>query len=386
MRICHVAPELLPVPPVKGGAIERWIRDAAAQFASRGHDVHVVSRDHGDGTHQRRIDGVSYHFVRIPPFLDRGRAAAFGRGLWYFRGVGQVLRQIRPDVVHHHSRPAGAYVSGASVSGARQVISLHSMSYGWNFCYRAWDRALFRRAFAASARVLCVSDFIRRHTLELYPELAGKTATLYNGVDEVLFHPDPAAAFDSPEPTILFVGRVEERKGVHLLLDAFERSISKQLSGARLRIVGPHSYWNAEPSPYYLSLAERCRTIPRVELVGPTYVDADLAAVYRSATVAVVPSVFPEALGLTSLEAQASGVPVVVSSAGGLPETVQHGESGVVFENGDVNGLAAAVLDLLGDRRRLQTMGAAARAWAIQQFSWRQIASQLETIYSQIAA
>jgi phosphatidyl-myo-inositol dimannoside synthase len=201
-----------------------------------------------------------------------------------------------------------------------------------------------------------------------------------------LFHPDAAPTFDSPEPTILFVGRVEERKGVHLLLDAFERSIARQVSGARLKIVGPHSYWNAAPSSFYLKLAERCRTIPRVELLGPTYVDADLAAVYRSATVAAVPSVFPEALGLTSLEAQASGVPVVVSSAGGLPETVRPGESGVVFENGNVDGLATAVLDLLSDRRRLQTMAAAARAWAIQQFSWRHIASQLETIYAQIAA
>jgi glycosyltransferase involved in cell wall biosynthesis len=386
VRICHVAPELLPVPPVKGGAIERWIRDAAGQLAKRGHDVHVVSRDHDDGTQQRRIDGVSYHFVRIPPFLDRGRAAALGRGLWYFRGVGRVLRQLRPDVVHHHSRPAGAYLSSGFAASSRQVISLHSMSYGWNFCYRAWDRVLFRRAFAASARVLCVSEFIRRHTLDLYPELDGKMATLYNGVDDMLFHPDAAATFDSPEPTILFVGRVEERKGVHLLLDAFERSIGKQIRGAQLKIVGPHSYWNAEPSAYYLSLAERCRTIPRVQLLGPTYVDADLAAVYRSATIAVVPSVFPEALGLTSLEAQASGVPVVVSSAGGLPETVRPGESGVVFDNGDVDGLASAVLGLLSDRRRLQTMAVAARAWAIQQFSWRHIASQLETIYAQIAA
>ncbi len=385
MRICHVAPELLPVPPVKGGAIERWIRDAAGQLASRGHDVHVVSRDHDDGTRERQINGVSYHFVRIPPFLERGRAAAFGRGLSYFRGVGRVLRRLRADVVHHHSRPAGAYISGAFLSGARHVISLHSMSYGWNFCYRAWDRMMFRRAFAASARILCVSDFIRRHTLDLYPELDGKMATLYNGVDDTLFHPDTATV-DSLEPTILFVGRVEERKGVHILLDAFERTIGKQASGARLKIVGPHSYWNAQPSAYYLSLAERCRTIPRVELLGPTYIDADLAAVYRSATVAVVPSVFPEALGLTSLEAQASGVPVVVSNAGGLPETVRPGESGIVFENGDVDGLATAVLDLLSDRRRLQTMGAAARAWAIQQFSWRHIASQLETIYAQIAA
>jgi glycosyltransferase involved in cell wall biosynthesis len=386
VRICHVAPELLPVPPVKGGAIERWIRDAARRLASRGHDVHVVSRDHDDGERERHAEGVHYHFVRIPPSLDRGRAAALLRGFWYFQGVGRILGQLHPEVVHHHSRPAGAYLSGAFSGGSREVISLHSMSYGWNFCYRSLDRGLFRRAFARCARVLCVSDFIRRHTLDLYPDLAGKVTTLYNGVDVTMFQPGAREESDFREPTVLFVGRVEERKGVHLLLDAFERVIGKQMSGARLKIVGPHSYWDAKPSPFYLQLAARCRTIPRVELCGPTYVDANLADVYRRAAVGVVPSVFPEALGLTSLEFQASGVPVVVSSAGGLPETVRAGESGVVFENGDVDGLAAAVVDLLRDRRRLRAMSVAARAWAMQQFSWDHIASQLETLYAQIAA
>jgi glycosyltransferase involved in cell wall biosynthesis len=386
VRICHVAPELLPVPPVKGGAIERWIRDAAERLARRGHDIHVVSRDHDDGVRDRETNGVHYHFVRIPPSLDRGRAAALFRGFWYFGGVGRVLGQLRPDVVHYHSRPAGAYVGGTFARGARHVISLHSMSYGWNFCYRAWDRVLFPRAFASCARVLCVSDFIRRHTLELYPELGRKIATLYNGVDGAMFHPGAPAEFDSTEPTILFVGRVEERKGVHLLLDAFERVIGQQVSGVRLKIVGPHSYWNAEPSPFYMAFADRCRRIPRVELCGPTYIDAELADIYRRAAVGVVPSVFPEALGLTSLELQSSGVPVVVSNAGGLPETVRRGETGIVFENGDVDGLASAVLDLLSDRRRLHAMSVAARAWAMEQFSWDHIASQLETVYAQIAA
>jgi len=386
VRICYVAPELLPVPPVKGGAIERWIRDGAGVLAGRGHDVHVVSRDHGDGKHETCLDGVHYHFVRIPPAVDRGRTAAVLRGLWYFSDAGRLVRRLRPDIVHHHSRPAGLYLSGVFASGSRHVISLHSMHYGWNFGYAAWDRVLFRRAFRACARVLCVSDFVRRHTLELYPDLGGKMMTLYNGVDGTTFHPDPHAELDSREPTILFVGRVEERKGVHLLLDAFERVISKRAGRARLKIVGPHSYWNAQPTAFYLGVVERCRTMPRVELRGPTYADAELADIYRSATIGVVPSVFPEALGLTSLEAQASGVPVVVSNAGGLSETVLPGESGLVFENGDVDGLASSVLDLLGDPRRLRAMGAGARAWAMERFSWDHIASQLENIYGQVLA
>ena len=383
MRICHVAPELLPVPPARGGAIERWIRDAAVRLVARGHEVHVVSRDHGDGVLERVIDGVRYHFVRIPAALEQGLPAAVLRGLWYYLGARRRLTRLAPDIVHHHSRPAGLWLSLAGRAPATHVISLHSMEYGWSFGYRGWDRPLCARGLRAAARVLCVSDFIRRHTLERHPALRDTATTLYNGVDGATFTPASGDASDARPPRILYVGRVEARKGVHVLVDAFERFISPQRPDATLRIVGPHSYWDTEPSAYYRELAARCAAHPRIELAGPTYVDGELAAVYRDAEVSVVPSVFPEALGLTALEAQASGVPVVVSDAGGLPETVSPGRSGLVFENGSVEGLARAVLDVLGDEARRKGMALAAREWAMARFSWDAIAAELESVYAE---
>ena len=395
MRICHVAPELLPVPPSRGGAIERWIRDAAVRLAARGHEVHVISRDHGDGRTTALGDGVRYHFIPVPPSLDQGLPAVMFRGLRHYRKAKALLKTIVPDVVHHHSRPGGLWLS--DTSGSRSVISLHSMDYGWSFGYARWDRRVFNRGFAAAARVLSVSNFIREHTEQRYPAVSGKSSTVYNGVDGTLFSPpSPAppslagtgASFGETgsDAPILYVGRVEERKGVHVLVEAFEQVISKQRPRSRLRIVGPHSYWDAAPSPYYRALAERCAANPRIELRGPTYNDSELAAVYRDAAVAVVPSVFPEALGLTSLEAQASGVPVVVSNSGGLPETVAAGKSGLVFDNGDAGQLAEAVLSIAGNDARRGAMGAAAREWVMRTFSWDVIASQLEQVYSEAMA
>jgi spore coat protein SA len=392
MRICHVAPELLPVPPSRGGAIERWIRDAAVRLAARGHEVHVISRDHGDARTSDRSDGVQYHFIPVPAAIDRGLPAVMFRGFRHFRKAKGLLNAISPDVIHHHSRPAGLCLSG--VPGARSVISLHSMDYGWSFGYARWDRRLFQRGFAAASRVLGVSNFIREHTEQRYPQVVGKSSTLYNGVDGNLFCPqDPdlavgAAAGHAPpgEAPILYVGRVEERKGVHVLVDAFEQVISKQRPRSRLRIVGPHSYWDAAPSPYYQALAERCAANPRIELRGPTYDDRELAAVYRDAAVSVVPSVFPEALGLTSLEAQASGVPVVVSNSGGLPETVDAGKTGLVFDNGNAAQLGEAVLSIVNNDERRRTMGAAARDWVMRTFSWDVIAAHLEQVYAEAIA
>ena len=385
MRICHVAPELLPVPPTKGGAIERWIRDAATRLAARGHDVHVMSRDHGDGRGSETIDGVRYHYVAVPASIDRGLPAVMFRGLWHFEGARRVLAAVNPDVVHHHSRPAGLWLSKGGAPAAKHLISLHSMDYGWAFGYAKWDRRVFNRGFDAAARVLGVSNFIRDHAIERYPRIRSKAKTVYNVVDGNLFRPrmDPPINTDSP---ILYVGRVEERKGVHVLVEAFEQVISKQRPNVRLRIVGPHSYWNAQPSPYYQALADRCKTNPRIELIGPTYDDQALAAIYRDSACTVVPSVFPEALGLTSLEAQASGVPVVVSNAGGLPETVSPGTSGLVFENGNAGQLAEAVLSIVGNPDRRREMGAAARDWVLSKFSWDVIADELERTYTEALA
>ena len=382
MKICHVAPELLPVPPTRGGAIERWIRDAAVRLAERGHEVHVISRDHADGRANGTVDGVHYHYMAIPKVIDDGVPAVMLRGLWHYEGARRVLASIAPDIVHHHSRPGGLWMSAGGAPRARQIISLHSMDYGWAFGYAGWDRRLFNAGFKKASRVLPVSNFIRAHAEERYPSIRPKAATVYNGVDGSLFRPEG----DPTDPPLLYVGRVEERKGVHVLVDAFEHVISKQRPNTRLRIVGPNSYWNAQPSPYYRALAERCASNPRIELRGPTYDDGELASVYRDSACTIIPSTFPEALGLTSLEAQASGVPVVVSNAGGLPETVSAGKSGLVFDNGDAGQLGEAVLSIIGNPDRRRAMGAAAREWAMTTFSWDAIASQLERTYTDAMA
>ena len=162
MRICHVAPELLPVPPTRGGAIERWIRDAAVRLVgARPRSARRVARSR---RRRDRVERRRRHAITSSRFRrDRSRAARrrWLRGLWYYSGVRRCSPRSAPDIVHHHSRPAGL-VAAAERRGAVAVISLHSMDYGWGFGYRGWDRPLFTRGLRCGARACsCVSDFIR---------------------------------------------------------------------------------------------------------------------------------------------------------------------------------------------------------------------------------
>ena len=190
MKICHVAPELLPVPPTKGGAIERWIRDAAVRLARARPRVHVISRDHGDGATAMTIDGVHYHYVRIPP-ADRSRLAGGGAA----RACGTTRRAGALLAAHRAGRRASSQPARRALAeprrraaAARDLAAQHGIRLGLRLS-RLGSAAVSAAGFDAAARVLCVSTSSARHTVERYPAHAAKAMTVYNGVDGELFTP-----------------------------------------------------------------------------------------------------------------------------------------------------------------------------------------------------
>ena len=119
--------------------------------------------------------------------------------------------------------------------------------------------------------------------------------------------------------------------------------------------------------------------------------DPEPPALYRSAAVVAVPSVHrtvygayvevSELLGLSTLEAMASGTPVVASRLGGLPEVVAHGETGYLVEPGDVADLRARLALVLGDPAAAGRLGQAARARAVERFTWDACARRCLAVY-----
>lgn len=195
-----------------------------------------------------------------------------------------------------------------------------------------------------------------------------------NGLDHALYRPDPGVPSDAEH--VVFVGRVEHYKGVDVLLSAWPE-VLRVRPGARLSILGAGTALE--------SMRRRVATdgLRGVEFHGFVTDEAKVEAM-RRARVLVQPS-RKEGWGLTVLEANACGTPVVAADVPGLRDSVRDGETGVLVPYGDARAMADHALLLLRDRDYLERMAAGARAWAAT-FNWEQCVDESLDLMKRAAA
>jgi glycosyltransferase involved in cell wall biosynthesis len=136
--------------------------------------------------------------------------------------------------------------------------------------------------------------------------------------------------------------------------------------------------------PELVQLADQLGIAADVTFLG-WVPNSDLPPYYRAAAVSVIPSL-EEGFGIPAAEAMGCEVPVVASDAGGLPEVVEDGVTGLVVPRGDADALARAIQTLLTDPERRRVMGQAGRARALRLFDWDRSAEQFEQLYREVAA
>jgi glycosyltransferase involved in cell wall biosynthesis len=207
-----------------------------------------------------------------------------------------------------------------------------------------------------------------------------RTRVIYGGADAERYAPDASVGRDG----VLFVGRLTPHKGVDRLLQALP-------AGAHLRIVGSTGHDPRPPERDYPSLLRRLARGRDVELLG-TVADSDLPGVYRSAEVMTLPSVewtcygravrVSELLGLSVLEAMASGTPVVASRVGGVSEIVEHGHNGFLVTPGDIAELHDRLDNVLRDRALARKLGRNARDSVLERFTWARVAQRCLDAYA----
>lgn len=303
------------------------------------------------------------------------------RLLWTFGTLPGACRARRLDLFHGTTNFELPFLAGCPlVATVHDLIPLRFPG-AVSRRHRLLFRALIGRAVRAARRVIVVSEFTRRELLERWPRAAGKVAVVPNGVDPA-FAPggDPAeregvrTRHGLAGRYLLFVGVFEPRKNVPLLVEAFTRlrREAPEAADLQLALAGGAGWRGAE-----IAEGVRRRGLdPAVRLLG--YVpDAELPALYRHATLAVVPSSY-EGFGIPVLEAMASGTPVLAADATALPETV--GGAGELFPPGDPDRLARRIRALLQSPARLADLRARGLARAAT-FTWDGAARRTLAVY-----
>jgi D-inositol-3-phosphate glycosyltransferase len=166
---------------------------------------------------------------------------------------------------------------------------------------------------------------------------------------------------------LLFVGRIQPLKGVDIAIDTLAKVHPVHPDASLLIVGGPSGPHGEREMTALRHQAAAAGVGSRVKMVGPLP-HGLLADLYRAADLLLVPS-RSESFGLVAAEAQACGIPVIASRAGGLPYVVDDGSTGILVDGWDPDLYAEGVLRLLGDHDLAEKMGAAALDWA-RRFSW----------------
>lgn len=367
MKIALVSPYDYAGP----GGVNNHISHLADQFVRMGHQVKVLAPCSARKTDLGKDDISVGRVIAIP---HNGSIAAITLSWWAMPRVKAILAEEAFDIVHLHEPicPLLPWMV-LSLSDSVNIGSFHAY-YERSFWYRigGWTigRMLVRKLHGRVAVSEAARECINRY-------LPSDYRLIPNGIDVERFSnsASPITEFCDGKLNILFVGRLEERKGIVYLLRAYEQ-VKREYPRSRLIVVGPGG------SAFQREVAKK--GIKDVVFAG--YVpQTDLPRYYHTADIFCAPSVGKESFGVILLEAMAAGKPIIASDITGYSQLVTAGEEALLVPPKDAGALAQALGFLLGDAALRQRMGAAGKR-KVERYSWKNIAQQTMDYYLEVLA
>lgn len=392
MRILYLVSAF---PRRPGDVITPWLVETISRLRSRGVEVEVLAPAYR-GSASGRVDGVVVHRYRYAPrgwetlthdqtAPDRIRDNPLYLALVpsYLAALSiaatRLARSGRFDAIHAFW-PLPHGVGGAvakRASGVPLVCTFFGVEITWTRSRFPLLKPVLRKIVREADALTAISNYTAGLLREEVPGAEveiipfGAAATAREGT------PPPFPTPHAPA-RLLFVGRLVERKGVDVLLEAVAK-----LPGVRLAVVGD--------GPARSGLESRASALGlggQVRFTGFVS-QRTLASEYQRADVVVLPARYDakgdvEGLGVALIEGMAYGRSVIGSDVGGIPDIIRPGETGLLVTPGDPAALAAAISRLDGDREMARKMGAAGREDARARFSWRRITADLEALYRRV--
>ncbi len=370
MKIALVTPYDYPYP----GGVTEHIMHLDREFRAAGHDTRIIAASTEDqdalGTNVIKVSGA----VASIPFS--GSNARITLSPRVYQRVKNILNQEQFDIVHVHE-------PFAPLLCLTVLRHSHSINVGTFHAYREtstlyeYARPLARRVFGRLDGRIFVSEAVRDYVTQYFE---GDYRVIPNGIDYMRFADpgiEPIKRFADGRPNLLFVGRMEKRKGFRTLIRAYPY-IKQFVPDARLIVVG--AFTDEEKAPFVrYARAHRLRGIHFVGWVSRE----ELPRYYRSATVFCAPSTGFESFGIVLLEAMAAGLPIIASDIAGYRTVLTDRKEGLLVPPGDHNAFAHAAVTLLKDPGLRAQLSEHGRATA-SLYDWQIIARRVLDYYEEL--
>ena len=364
MKIAMVCPYDFTWP----GGVTAHVTQLAQELGKLGHEVQVLAPH----SPSREIPDIEQFIPlgRSVPLPSGGSIARVSLSWWLLPKVRELLRRECFDIIHLHE-PMAPILPLCVLEFSKSVnIGTFHASYSHQRLYtfthpiiKRWHRRLHGR--------IAVSPAALRYVNKAFP---ADYKIIPNGIDVDHFanHPNPWPQFQDGKTNILFVGRLEKRKGLKYLLEAFSK-LKWELPDTRLIVVGPGQ---PDRDSYGILGA---RSLRDVEFVGKVSYD-DLARYYATAHIYCSPATGAESFGIVLLEAMASSKPIVASEIEGYKGILTHDQEGLLFPPKDAEALYEALALLIRNPDMARRLGATGRQ-TVDKYRWSMVASQVAEYY-----
>jgi glycosyltransferase involved in cell wall biosynthesis len=393
LNVCFVTPEYFPI----SGGTGAYVYYLSHSLQKLGHNVHVVARDKQDS--EKTVNGIHVHYVK-------GVGNALTRYWRFARSASNKIKELNKqnsiDIIHSNL-PLVPSFAIPDDSAKAIVCAVHSTWKGeaivtkrdnpkelnpnekamlrFNVVLRSYEKKLMNRSDA----LIAVSKYTVNELTELYGIKEEKIHVIYNGVDVDKFKPRPNRAelrqefgLEEDKKIVLFVGRLYHRKGLEILLQSIP-PVLKEFRNVKFVISGK-GFKKKEES--LRNLAKELNIEDHVKFLG--YVpDEKLPRLYSASDIFVLPAIY-ENFPFAILEAQSTGLPVVSTNVGGIPEFLVDNENGFVIDPGDSTQLTQRVLTLLQNPKLAKEMGDRGRKLIEEKFDWRLITGQVIDLYHKL--
>jgi phosphatidylinositol alpha-mannosyltransferase len=351
------------------GGVNDHINSLAAQFKSQGHAVRIIA----PCSAPQQIDDEDFIPMGRPvPIPSGGSIARVSFSVWLRPRIKSLLQRERFDVMHLHEPFAGFVTLNAlGVSDAVDSLNIGTFhTYKGTRLYMIGGKRLampyYRKLHGRIAVSQPAREFISRHFPDRYEVIP-------NGIQVDDFaNATPFPHLRDGMINLLFVGRLEKRKGLKYLLCAFSR-LKWDWPNLRLLVVGP----GKPDADSYRVMSER--NLQDVVFVGGVS-EKDKARYYKSADIYCSPATGGESFGIVLLEAMAAGKPVVASNIAGYASVISDGREGLLYPPKDDEALANAIGILLKDHQLRQRLAANGRE-KVEEFRWERVANRVMGYY-----